>query len=88
MLRIVRGRELIFGLAPDGDEPSVAMDRNSGDYWVLAPEARAIVEAIQSRGELHEAGLVEIMAADLSSDVVARTIQSLCAAYILEERAR
>ena len=88
MLRVVRGRELIFALVPDGDEPSVAMDRNSGDYWVLAPEARAIVEAIQSRDELHEADLLAMMSADLSSDAVARTIRSLCAASILEGHAR
>lgn len=42
------GRSLTTSPEWHADEPSVLFDRNSGDYWVIAPTARKWVELLQN----------------------------------------
>lgn len=39
----LEGRDLELSPAWEADAPSVAFDRNSGDYWVISATARAVL---------------------------------------------
>lgn len=86
-LRVVAGRELIFAFAHATEAASVVMDRNSGDYWLLTPDARSIVEAVRSGSVARGTAPLESGAGLSSSVDLTRTIQSLCDAGILESHA-
>lgn len=45
-VRLKSGRSFCFSPDWGSDEASILFDRNSGDYWVLAPEALAIVRLL------------------------------------------
>lgn len=85
---VVRGRSLCFSPSWDSSEPSVVFDRNSGDYWVLAPLARTVVGLLSNGGPLTPVEICDALQAqqisdELVNDALEATLDGLVHAGIL-----
>ncbi|MBA4175923.1 MAG: hypothetical protein C0505_05095 [Leptothrix sp. (in: Bacteria)] len=66
LIRIAPGRALRWAPRWDCSDTAVLFDATSGDYWVLDPEARQVVEWLQADASIERHALLQRLAAQES----------------------
>ncbi|HRP24576.1 MAG TPA: hypothetical protein PLF79_14035 [Thauera sp.] len=80
-LKLLDGRSLCFSPAWDDGHGSVVFDRNSGDFWIVTKQARALLQAVADNPNG-----VPMRAAESDDDDSSALIRSLEQAGLLEGR--
>ncbi len=85
MISIAPGRRLRWSPAWPGEEASVLFDAASGDFWVLTPATRSLLERVAAEPELTAEAL--LAQAPWTADGLNEALASLRAAGLLAPEA-
>ncbi|MDP1532206.1 MAG: hypothetical protein Q8N44_22055 [Rubrivivax sp.] len=85
LLSLAAGRRLLWGPRWNCAEAGLAFDVNSGDFWVLTPLARQIIEQLLTQDRLSEAELRSRTAGDSRPADWAETLAAVVQSGLVQQ---